>query len=76
MKRTRHTGKLENLGGQVLHDGSDVNGSFGSDSNIVCVLVPQESGCQCGLRGMYVSNQPVDTSNRELGCQHGTDVCR
>lgn len=42
IRRRGHTGKLQNLGGQVLHDGSDVDGSLCSDSNVVCVLVPQE----------------------------------
>jgi hypothetical protein len=41
-RRLGLTSKLEDLGGQVLHDGSDVNGSLGSNSNIVCILVPQE----------------------------------
>jgi hypothetical protein len=36
------TSKLEDFGGQVLHDGSNVDGGLSTDSDVVGILVPQE----------------------------------
>lgn len=40
------TCQFEYLRRQVLHDSSYVDGRFSSNSNIVCILASQETGCQ------------------------------
>jgi hypothetical protein len=56
------TGQLEHLGGQVLHDGGDVDGGLGADAHVVGVLVAQEPE----VRRASVRFVPVDTADREL----------
>jgi hypothetical protein len=61
------TSKLENLGGEVLKDRSDVDGGFGSDSDIVRVLASKESEkCQNGSYDDERCNVPVNTTDGEL----------
>lgn len=61
----RHTGELEDLGGQVLHNRGDVDCGLGADAHVVCVLVTQEPS-QSQYEGGSHASVPVDTTNREL----------
>ena len=60
------TGKFENLGGQVLHDGSDVYCCLGTDSDIVCVLCSEESG-EILMSGSLDSRRIVYHPNKDGG---------
>lgn len=42
MRKTKLTGELQDLGGQVLHDSSNVDGGLGSDPDVVGVLGTEE----------------------------------
>lgn len=72
------TSKLENLRGQIFHDGSNVNGSLRSDSNIVCILVPQEPDDEyerdrthaCLLTCGYVQQETRACQQAFITCMH------
>lgn len=81
MAQMKLTGELKNLGSQVFHDGCHINSCLSANTNVIGVLVSQESMagcCQYHWRDWYdgkhqeelqtrvVNDSPVDTAHRKL----------
>lgn len=69
MRRKQLTCELQDLGGQVLHDSSNVDGGLGSDPDVVGVLGAEEP------KGQLVVPIESDWVVEELTCvydQQGT----